>query len=294
VARTAGNTARRPLSRATSRPDWRMMLNRSGRGIVSINQEAHVVKNTHDTTRWSRRLIAATGSCLVSAIIVATQIPQIRDTVGIAQMAYGFIHSTVPSLGVAAIWIGLTMMLAGAAAMRRLYRVRANGAGRTAAVGAAVLVVAVGGLVAIESSFDRSTTQTPSTSYVALTTKHHRSPRRRPRRPVYHSPKGGRRSSSPASPATAAPSTPAAPPTTTSPAPATTTPAPTTTTPAPPTSNEGSRGSSSSGSGGNGNNVTVNKNNTQTTSSGSATGEGARSGEAKSENNEGPVNVNIS
>jgi hypothetical protein len=250
------------------------------------------VKNNHDTTRRSRRLIAAAGSCLVSAIIVATQIPQIRDTVGIAQTAYGFIHSTVPSLGVAATWIGIALMLAGAAVMRCLYRVRANDAARTAAAGVAVLVVALGGLVAIESSLDRSTTQTPSTNYVALgSTKHHRSPRRRPRRPVYHSPKDGRRSSSPASPATAAPSTPAAPPTTTSPAPATTTPAPTTTTPAPPpTSNEGSSGSSS----GNNNNVTVNKNNTQTTSSGNATGEGARSGEAKSENNEGPVNVNIS
>lgn len=257
------------------------------------------MKNNHDTTRWSRRLIAATGSCLVSAIIVAIQIPQIRDTLGIAQTAYGFIHSTVPSLGVAATWIGFALMLAGVTAIRHLYRVRANDAGRTAAVGTAVLVVAIGGLVAVESSFDRSTTQIPSTNDVALgTTKPHRHPRRRPRRPVYHSPKGGRRSSSSASPTPGAPSTPTTPPTTTSPTPATTATSPTTTTPAPsppPTKpNEGSGGgSSSSGSGGNNNTVTVNKNNSQNAGSGNATGENARSGEAKNENNEGPVNISI-
>jgi hypothetical protein len=269
----------------------------STRGIVSINQEAHVVKNAHDTTRRFRRLIAAAGSCLVSAIIVATQIPQIRDTVGITQTAYGFIHSTVPSIGVAAVWIGFALMLAGAAGMRQLYRVRANDAGRRVAVGAAVLVVAVGGLVAIESSFEQSTARVPGTNDVAqVIVKDHRSPRRRPRRPADHSPKGGHRSNPPASPTTVAPSTPTASPTTASPTSATA-PAPTTTTPAPSPPpakpNNGSSGSSSSGSGGNNNTVTVNKNNNQEASSGNATGENARSGEAKNENNEGPVSISI-
>jgi hypothetical protein len=226
--------------------------------------------------RWSRRLIVATSGCLFSAVFVAIQIPAVREAVGAAKTIYRFINSTVPSLGVAAIWIGFVLVVGGVVAAWRFHRVLKEGTTKMVAVGSAVLVMAVGGLVAVVSTLSQpgppSSTAPPS--YVASVGRHHRSPRHH----HHHTP--ANRPSSGGSKATGTPS----------PAPPNPTPAPA---PAPSPQPSGGGSSSSGGSGGNGNNVTVNKNHSQTATSGNAEGPGATSGPATNNNNEGPVNISI-
>jgi hypothetical protein len=230
----------------------------------------------------SHRLIAAISGCLFSAVFVSVQIPAVRETVGAAKTLYGFIDSTVPSLGVGAIWIGFVLLLVGAACAWQMHRVLKEGTPKMVAVGSAMLVMAVGGLVAVVSTLNQhSPLAAPPEHYVAgVTSKHHRNSRR------HHSSHHAttRPSSSGSKPAPTASPTPSAP---TSP-PSTNTPSAT-----PTPSSSPAPSNSSSGSGGDNNTITVNKNNHQIATSGSATGENASSGEAKTENNEGPVNITI-
>jgi hypothetical protein len=237
------------------------------------------------TRRWPHRLIAAIPGCIFSAVLVAIQIPAVRETIGAAKDAYRFINSTVPSLGTAAIWIGFVMLVAGIAGAWRSHRVLKEGTTKMVAVGSAVLVIAVGGLVAAVSTFDQHGSPLVSQHYEARVIKHHR--RRHHHPPAAHTP-----SSSGTSPTGSAHSSPGTAPSTT-PAPSSTptpssTPSPSAT-PAP----TGSSGSASEDSGGNNNTITVEKNNHQTGTSGNATGENATSGEVTNENNEGPVNITI-
>lgn len=230
----------------------------------------------HLKRRWPLRLIAAAPGCLVSAIFVAIQIPAVREAIGIAKTIYGFINSTVPSLGVAGIWIGFVLVVGGVIAAWRLHRTLKEGTTKTAAVGSAVLAVVLGSLVAVISTLSQpgqSSSTTPP-SYEASIGRHHRSPR-------HHHHALTKRPSSGGSKARGTPS-PAPPNPTSAPAP----------TPAPSPQPSGGGSSSSGGSGGNGNNVTVNKTNTPTVTSGDATGPNATSGPATSNNNEA-VNISI-
>jgi hypothetical protein len=239
-----------------------------------------VPNQEHPKRRWPLRLIAAAPGCLFSAIFVAIQIPAVREAVGIAKATYRFINSTVPSLGVAAIWIGFVLIVSGVVAAWRFHRALKEGTIKMMAVGSAVLAVALGGLVAAVSTLNPPSAAT--SSYEANTGSHHR----RPRPHHHHHPTPAKHSSSGGSKATRTPP-PASPSSTPTPTP---TPAPA---PAPNPPPSGGGSSSSSGSGGNSNNVTVNKKNEQTATSGNAEGPGATSGPATNNNNEGPTNISI-
>lgn len=230
----------------------------------------------HSTRRWPLRLLATAPGCLISAIFVATQIPAVREAIGIIQTIYRFINSTVPSFGVAAIWVGFVLLVGGAVAAWWFHRSIKEETVKMMAVGSAVLAVALGGLVAIVATFNQHSPSTASRSYTAIVTKHHPAARhRRRRRPVSHAPSSG--GSKPAAPAGSTSSAPAATPSTT--------PAPSSA-PAP-------AGSASGDSGGNNNKITVEKDNHQEATSGNAEGSNATSGSATNNNNEGPVNITI-
>jgi hypothetical protein len=218
------------------------------------------------TRRGPRRILAAVSGCLFSAVVVSVQIPAVREAIGAAKTLYRFTNAIVPSLGVGAIWIGFALLLVGVGSAWRLHRMLKEGTAKTVAVGAAVIVMAFGGLMAVVSTFSqRGTVIAPEVAVAKVVTKHHK---KTPRR---HHHTTSRPSSSGSKPAPTPTSTPSAtPPPSSSPAPS----------------------NSSSGSGGNGNIVTLNKNNHQTAESGDVTG-GGTSGEAKNENNEGPVSINI-
>jgi hypothetical protein len=226
--------------------------------------------------RWPLRLIAAAPSCLVSAIFVATQIPAVREAIGITKTIYRFINSTVPSLGIAAIWAGFALLVGGVVAAWWFRRSIKEDTAKMMAVGSAVLAVALGGLVAVVSTLNQPSVPAAGTYHAETPTTHHRvvhhHHRRRP--DSHRPPSGGTKpasstGSTPSIPASTPPSTPA------------------------PSSSPAPAGSASGDSGGNNNTVTVEKNNHQTATSGNATGENAKSGEAKNENNEGPVIVTI-
>ncbi len=234
----------------------------------------------HPKRRWPLRLIAAAPGCLFSAIFVATQIPAVREAFGIAKTTYEFLNSTVPSLGVAAIWIGFLLIVGGVIAAWRFYRTLKEGTIKMMAVGSAVLAVALGGLVAAISTLNQPSAGT--SGYTANAGKHHSTHHQR----QHHHPPPAKHSSSGGSKATAAPS-PAPTNSTPTPAPA---PAPA---PASSPSPSGGGSSSSSGSGGNGNKVTVTKSNEQTATSGNAEGTNATSGPATNTNNEAPTNISI-
>jgi hypothetical protein len=242
-----------------------------------------VPTHEHSNRRWPFRLIMAIGGCLFSAIFVATQIPAVRETVGIAKTIYGFINSTVPSLGVAAIWIGFVLIGGGVIAAWQFHRTLQDGTIKMMAVGSAVLAVALGGLVAAISTLNQPSAAT--SNYTASTGIHHRSTRRRHR----HHPTPAKHSSSGGSKATTAPS-PA--PTNSTPAPASQNPTPAPA-PSPPPSGGGSSASGGSGSNGNDNKVTVTKSNEQTATTGNAEGTDATSGPATNTNNEAPTNISI-
>lgn len=232
------------------------------------------------TRRWPFRLIAAAPGCLVSAIFVATQIPAVREAIGIAKTTYGFINSTVPSLGVAAIWIGFVLLVGGVVATWWSHRSIKDATTKMMAVGSAVLAVALGVLVAVVSTFNHPgapSTTIPPTYLGSIVTHHHQSPRRyHHHTPAHHPSTGGSKPAGTATPSPA-PSTPSVP----APAPA----------PSPPSG--GGSSSSSGGTGGNGATVTVNKNNHQEATSGAAEGSGATSGPATNNNNEGPVSISV-
>jgi hypothetical protein len=235
-----------------------------------------VQTHPHSTRRWPLRLLAAVPGLLVSAIVVATEIPAVREAIGIASTIYRFINSTVPSFGVAAIWVGFALFVGGAAAAWWFHRSIKEETIKVMAVGSAVLAVALGGLVAVVSTFNQHGLPTAGHNYTAAVTKHHHaSHHRRHHRPAAHTPSSG--GSKPASPAS---STPSSPPTTPS-----TTPAPSSA-PAP-------AGSASGDSGGNNNTITVEKDNHQEATTGTAEGSGATSGPATNNNNEGPVNITV-
>lgn len=215
---------------------------------------------------------------LFSAIFVAIQIPAVREAVGIAKTTYRFISSTVPSFGVAAIWIGFVLIVGGVVAAWRFHRAFKEGTIKMMAVGSAVLVVALGGLVAAVSTLNQPSAAT--SSYEANTGSQHRSHRH------HHHPTPAKHSSSGGSKTTGAPPpTPVPPNSTPTPTPS---PAPA---PNPPPSGGGS--SSSGGSSGNGNSVIVSKHKEQTATSGNAEGPGATSGPATNNDNEGPTNISI-
>jgi hypothetical protein len=222
----------------------------------------------HHPRRWMRRLITAVSACLFSAVVVAIQIPAARDAIGIAKTIYHFTDSTVPSLGVAAVWIGVVLLVGGAATAIWLHRILREGTGQTIAVGSAGLAVMLGLLIAVVSSLNQPTPIRGPSSYTASVTKHHKTTHRR-----HHN----RKHSSPTSPKPAV-----------APAPA---PAPANPAPSPAPSSGAS--SSSGGSGGNGNTVTVNKNTHQSVETGKAEGPNATSGSGTNNNTEGPVNISI-
>lgn len=228
----------------------------------------------HPKRRWPLRLIAAAPSCLISAILVAAQIPAVREAIGVAKTIYRFVNSTIPSFGVGAIWLGFVLLVAGVTAAWWFRRSLKDETTRMMAVGSAVLVVALGALVAVVSTLNQPGSLGPkSPRYEANAGKHHRSTRHHRRRtPARRPSNNGNNTTSTPTPAPAPTPTP-------------------TPTPSPPASGGGS--SSSGGSGGNGNTVTIEKNNHQEATTGNAEGPGATSGPATNNNNEGPVNISI-
>lgn len=231
--------------------------------------------------RLSRRWIATTTGFLASAVFVAVQLPAAREAVGAAKATYGFVASAAPSLGVAGIWLGFALLLAGAVGAWQLGLLLKEGTTKMMAVGSAVLVMAVGGLIAVEATLGRHGASTGGSYEAKAAPTHHASKhRRRSRRYVHRPTQGGSNPSSTATSPSGKLTPPSAPPASASTAPAPSSPPP-------------SSGSSSSGSGGNGNTVTVNKNNHQEASSGNASGEKAQSGAATNNNNEAPVNISI-
>jgi hypothetical protein len=226
----------------------------------------------HPTRRWPRRLIAAIASCLVGAIIAAGQIPAVRETIGIAKTVYCFIDATVPSLGVAALWLSFLLLVGGVLAGRWFRRSIKEEATRRTAVGSAVIAVALGGVLAVVATVNQpvlSPERTPP-PYEAKVGKHHWSHGRHHHRDTAARSGGSKTTSTPL-PAPRTDSAPAL----------------------APSSAPSASSSSSGGSGGNGNTITLNKNNHQKATSGSAEGSGATSGPATNNNNEGPVNIAI-
>jgi hypothetical protein len=234
------------------------------------------VRNDPPTRRWPRRLIATLTGCLLSAVAVAVQIPAVREAIGIANSIYRLIDSTVPSLGVASLWIGFGLIVGGVVATWRSQRINGSMT-KMMTEGSAVLTAALGVLVALVGSFNQPTSLhvTPPTGKHHHTTHHHRHPA-----PAKHS--SGGSSTAGGSPHTTTTTTPTS---TSAPAPA---PAP-----APsPSPSPSSGGSSSTSGGGGGNTVTINKSTNQTSETGNAEGPNATSGPATDNNNES-TNISI-
>lgn len=235
--------------------------------------------------RWPHRLIAALAGCFLSAFVVVLQIPAGREAIGIANSIYRFIDSTVPALGVTAIWISFVLIVGGVLATWRLSRGPNEGMAKMMTEGSAVLTVALGVLVALVASLN-----VPTPLNVAPRSKHHhRSDHHRHRR---HTPAqrtsagsstsaaGGASSAKPASSPASAPTS------------AESSPSPSQSSgggAAPPPS---SGGSSSTSGGGGGNTVTLNKTNSQNAQTGNAEGSEATSGPATNNNTES-TNISI-
>jgi hypothetical protein len=225
----------------------------------------------HQKRRWPLRLIEAAPSCLFSAIFVAVQIPAVREAIGIANTINRFINSTVPSLGMAANWLGFALIVGGVVATWQAHRKLKDGTTKMTAEGSAVLTIALGVLVAVVSTFNHpAPPNKPPGSYEARVAKHRRTARRhRHHAPAHH----------PSSSGTSTPSSPS--------------PAPTSSTPTPaPSSPPSAGGSSTTSGGGGGNTVTINKSTEQNATTGNAEGPGATSGPATNNNNES-TNISI-
>jgi hypothetical protein len=196
-----------------------------------------------------------------NAVVVAIQIPEVRETVGVAQTTYHFIHSTAPSLGVAAIWLGFVLLLAGAAGTWRAHHTLAEGTAKTVAVGSAVLAMALGVLVAVEGSLNQPSRLTTPGTYTAKVPSRHSTAHHRRHRPTPK--KHGNPPSTPSAPSAPAPGSIA----------------PESTPPSAPSSESGG-----------GPNVHVEQNIHQEVKSGNASGPNAHSGDAKAESNN-PVTI---
>jgi len=222
----------------------------------------------HVLRRWTTCAVGLIGS----AVVVASQFPAVRDSLGIARKLIKSIESFAPTLGVAGIWGGFIAMVVGATLAWRSWRSPIVGVSRQVAVGSSVLAIALGGLVAGLASLGLPGA-TGSTA-IASTPTHHKTPRhRRHKRHHQHvahlAPKAP--ASVPAVPTTSGMNAP--------------TPSPTTQ--SAPTS------SSAAGSGGNDNKVTVTQSNHQEASTGPASGDHAESGDATNISSGGGVSISF-
>lgn len=200
------------------------------------------------------RLVAIIGGWIASVVAVATHFTTPSEALEFAETVYRFVNSTIPTLGVAGIWLGFLVLVGGVTAAWSYSRSRHEK--KTMAVGSAVLVMVLGGFIATVASLDQPIPKpTPAEAKANPTGKHHhhKGKRHKPSKP----------SGQPGSP----------------------TPAPTTAPPAsaPTPASPPSGGSSTSGGGG-GNKVTIIEKNEQNARSGDATGASAKSGEATNNN----------
>jgi hypothetical protein len=226
-----------------------------------------VRRQDHPHRRWPLRLVAAIPSCLVSAILVAAQIPAVREAVGIANSVYRLTNSTIPTLGIAAIWVGFLLIVGGVIATWQSHRAIKDGTTRQLAEGSGVLATALGCLVAVIVTLGQApVAKIAAPEYEANVPKHHR--RAHHRHHAQHSSTGNGAAKAPAPAAGKAAPAPASSPQ-----------------PSP------SGGSSTSGGGG-GNTVTLNKTTNLTSTTGNADGPGATSGPATNNNSES-TNISI-